>query len=47
MPDTIISQVNALLQGQPNDIEFLDQKKHTIGEIEITEVDARETDAPH
>ena len=34
MLDTIIYQVNALGQGQPNDLEFLDSKKFPIVELE-------------
>ena len=43
MPDTVISQVNTLGQGQPDDIGFLDHKNHPIGEIDITGVDDGKT----
>ena len=33
LPDTMIAQVKALGQGQPNDIDLLDSKKRIIGEI--------------
>ena len=36
MPDTVIERVNTLGQVQTNDIEFLDNNKHPIGEIKIT-----------
>ena len=47
MPDTVIYQVNTIIQGQPNDIDFLDHKKHPLVDIEITGMDARKTEAPH
>ena len=47
MPDTMIAQVNALGQGQPNDLYLPDQKKRPIGEIYITWVDAGENEAPN
>ena len=47
MPETIISQVNALGQGQPNDLELLDCKTRPIVERKITGVYAGETEAPH
>ena len=40
MPDTVIARVNALGQGKPNDIDFLDRKKRPIVELDITVVDA-------
>ena len=33
MPDTVIYRVNALVQGQHNDLEFLDSKKFPILEL--------------
>ena len=45
--NTVIAQVNALNQGQYNVIEFLDCKKRTIGELNITGVNSGETEAPH
>ena len=45
--DTVIAQVNALNQGQYNVIEFLDCKKRTIGELNITGVVDVLTEAPH
>ena len=47
MPGSVIAQVNALGQGQPNDLEFIDRKKRPIGYIYITGVDDWETGAPH
>ena len=47
MPDNLISRVNAIGQGQPNDKDFLDFKKSPIWDLEIKGVDAEETDAPH
>ena len=47
IPGTIISQVNALGQGQPNDLELFERKKCPIGELKLTGVDAGETDAPN
>ena len=47
MPDTVIDWVNALGQGQPNDQQLLDYKKHPNGDLEITVVDDGETEAPH
>ena len=47
MPDTVITLVNALVQGQPNDLDFLDSKKRHIGELDITRVDDGETESPH
>ena len=44
--DTVIAQVSALIQGQPNDLDFLVCKKRPIGELEITGVDDEETEAP-
>ena len=44
IPDTVIARVNALSQGQPNDLELLDFKKHPIGELEIIGVDDGETE---
>ena len=34
--DTVIAQVNALSQGQHNDLDLLDQNKHPIGKLNIT-----------
>ena len=45
MPDTMIARVNALGQGQPNDIELLDHKKRPIGELYIKVVDSGKTEA--
>ena len=45
--DTVIAQVNALSQGQHNDLDLLDQNKHPIGKLNITWVDYGETEAPH
>ena len=39
MPDTIIAQLNALDQGQPNDLQLCDSKKSPIKEIDIKGVD--------
>ena len=47
IPDTVIARVNALGQGQPNDLDFLDRKKIPIGELDITGLNAMETQAPH
>ena len=47
MTDTVIAQVKALGQVQPNDIDFLDHKKLPIWELDITVVYAGETEAPH
>ena len=47
MPDTVIVRVNALGQGQPNDLDFLDCKNRPIVDLNITGVDAGETEAPH
>ena len=46
MPDTMIAQVNALNQGQPNNLDLLYHKKHPIGELDITGVDDGEHEAP-
>ena len=43
MPDTVIARVNALGQGQHNDIDLLYCKKRPIRELDITVLDARET----
>ena len=40
MSDTVIARVNVLVQGQPNDLDFLDHKKCPIGELGITGVGA-------
>ena len=40
MPDTVIARVNVLGHGKSNDLDFLDIKKHPIGDLEITGVDA-------
>ena len=47
MPDTMIARVNALGQGQPNNLDFLDINNRPIGELEITLVDTGETESPH
>ena len=47
MPDTVIVQVHILDQGQHDDIDFLDHKNNTIGELKITGVDTGETEAQH
>ena len=47
MPDTVIARVNVLVQGQPNDLDFLDCKKRTIVDLDITGVDYGETESPH
>ena len=47
MPDTVIVRVNALGQGQPNDLDFLDRKMHPIGDLKITGVYDGETEAPN
>ena len=47
MPDTIFSRANTLGEGQPNDLGFLNHKQSSIGELNITGVDAEETEAPH
>ena len=47
MHDTVIAQVDALIQRQPNCIDFLDRKKHPIEDHDITGVDAEETEALH
>ena len=39
MPETLILQVNALSEGQINNLDLLDDKKSPIGELEITGVD--------
>ena len=46
-PDTMIARANALGQGIPNDLDFLDCKKRLIGDLNITGVDDEETEAPH
>ena len=47
MPDTVIARVNTIVQGKPNDIDFLDWKKRPIGELIMTGVDDGGTEAPH
>ena len=47
MPDTVLAQVNIISQGKPDDIEFLDGKKHSIGKINTTGVNAGETEVSH
>ena len=47
MRDTIIYWVNTLGQVQPNDLEFIDCKKRSIGKLGVIGVDAGETEAPH
>ena len=47
MPDTIIARVNALVQGQHNDPQFLDRKNRPIRELDITGVDDGWDEAPH
>ena len=39
IPDTIIAQLNALDQGQPNDLQLRDSKKRPIKEIDIKGMD--------
>ena len=39
IPDTIIAQLNALDQGEPNDLQLCDSKKRPIKEIDIKRVD--------
>ena len=46
IPDTVIARVNALGQGKPNVIDFLDCKKCPIGEIYTTGVDDGKTESP-
>ena len=46
-PDTVITRMNALGQGQPNDQDLLDRNKRPIGELYITGLDYGETEAPH
>ena len=46
MPGNLFTRVNTIGQGQPNDIDFLDHNNCPIGEIEITGVNAEETEAP-
>ena len=43
MPDTVISRVRALGQGQPNDLDFLYINIRPIGELDITGVHDGET----
>ena len=43
----MIAQVNALSQGQPNDLDFLGCKKLPIGELKITGVGSGGTEAPN
>ena len=45
--DTVIARVNTLGQGQPNDLEFLDYKNHSIGELDTTRLNAGKTESPH
>ena len=45
-PDTAIARLNALDQGQTNDLGFLDRKKRPIGELDITGVYYGETEDP-
>ena len=47
IPETVISQVNALGQVQPNYLELIDQNKRPIGELDIIGVDYGETYSPH
>ena len=47
MPNTVIVRVNALGQGNTNDLDFLDWNKNPIEELKITGVDARENEAPY
>ena len=47
MPDIFIAQLNALVQGETNDIDFLYRKNRPIGELQIAVVDDEETEAPH
>ena len=39
--------MNTLIQGQLNDIDYLDLKDSQIGELNITGVDAGETESPN
>ena len=47
MPDTVIDLVNALSQGQHNDLQFFDVKKRKIQDLKITGVDAGESEDPN
>ena len=47
MPDTIIARLDALNQGRPNDLDFLEIDKRPIGEINITGVDAGKNESPN
>ena len=47
MPYTVIDKVNALIQGQHNYLDLFYCKKHPFEELNITVVDAGETEAPH
>ena len=47
MHDTMIAQVNALVQGKSNDLDILDHNNHPIGEVEIKGVYSGENEAPH
>ena len=47
IPGTVISQLNALRQGQPNDLELIDWKKRLVEQIKITGVDYWENESPH
>ena len=39
MPDTVIARLNALGQGKPNDIDFIDCNNCPIVYLDITGVD--------
>ena len=45
--DTVITQENALSQGQHNDLELLDSDNLPIRQLEIIGVDAGENEAPY
>ena len=47
IPDTVIVRANALGQGRPNNLDFLDCKKRPIGYLDITGVDAGNTEDPN
>ena len=47
MPGTVIARMNTFGHGQPNDVYFLNRKKHPIGELDITGVYYGGTESPH
>ena len=47
MPATVITRMNALVQGQPNDPDFLDCNNFPLWELDTTGVDAGGTEAQH